>query len=243
VLQSFEKFADVIEECMNTAISARSFKDTRLSHPYKAVDIQIFVSIAGVLHEYVCKSTANRHFYRISRFLVRFKNAVATYPRLGPLVSNLDRWFQDWHAGVEATPPLFDNPFNNISCTVREHVIESIRDKIRRLVNIVQRDEQKVIKSDLKQKRKAAADVADHFGPALHATYEGPGHLRPNGPRHDNDFEHITEIRVAPTHEELMIRVPPFLPANYFDAPHPHPADSMQRLLDIQFRLLREELT
>jgi hypothetical protein len=168
---------------------------------------------------------------------------VATYPRLGPLVNNLNRWFQDWRAAVEATPPSFDNPFNNIPSAVREHVIDSIRERIKRLVNIVQRDEPKLIKSDLKERRKAAADGADRFGPALHATYEGPGDLRPSGPRHDNDFEHISDIRIAPTHEELTIRIPPFLPANIFAAPHPAPADSMQRLLDIQFRLLREELT
>jgi len=168
---------------------------------------------------------------------------VATYPRLGPLVNNLYRWFQDWRAEVEATPPLFDNPFNNIPLTVREHVIDTIRERIKRLVSIVQREEPKLVKSDMKQKKKAAADIADHFGPALHSTYEGPGHLRPNGPRHNNDFEDIYEIRIAPTHQELMSRVPPFLPANFYSAPHPAPAGSMQRLLDIQFRLLREELT
>lgn len=226
---------------MNAAINARSFRDTRLSPPYKSVDIQIFVSIAGVLHECVHTSTGLIILTVINRFLVRFKNAVATYPRLGPLVTNLDRWFQEWHAGVEATPPSFDNPFNNISPTVREHVIDSVRERIKRLINIVQRDEPKLIKSDLKQKKKA--DVADRFAPALHAIYEGPGDLRPNGPRHDNDFKHISDIRIAPTHEELTIRIPPFLPANIFAAPHPAPADSMERLLDIQFRLLREELT
>ena len=176
----------------------------------------------------------------INRFLVRFKNALASYPRLGPLVTNLNRWFHEWHAGVQATPPLFDNPFNNIPPTVREHIVDSIRERIKRLVNIVQRSEPKLIKSDLKQKRKADAD---RFTPALHLTYEGPGDLRPNGRRHDNDFEDISDIRIAPTHEELTIRIPPYLPANIFAAPHPAPADSMERLLDIQFRLLREELT
>ena len=177
----------------------------------------------------------------INRFLVRFKNAVATYPRLGPLVTNLNRWFQEWLAGVEATPPLFDNPFNKIAPPVRKHIIDSIRERIKRLVNIVQRDEPKLIKSDSKQKSKA--DAIDRFAPALHATYEGPGELRPNGPRHDNDKEHISDVRIAPTHEELTIRIPPYLPANIFAAPHHAPADSMERLLDIQFRLLREELT
>ncbi|KAF8808643.1 hypothetical protein BYT27DRAFT_7188610 [Phlegmacium glaucopus] len=230
VLQNFEKFADRIEECMHAAINASSFKDTRSKSYYKPIDTQIFVSIAGVLHE----------------FLVRFKNAVATYPRLSPLVNNLHHWFQDWHAGAKANPPLFDNPLNKIPPAVREHVVDSIRERIKRLVNIVEREESKLInlKSDLKQKRKAAADAADRFsGSVLHATYEGPGHLRPDGPRHDNDFEDIYEIRIAPTQQELMIRIPPFLPANFYSAPHPAPADSMQRLLDIQFRLLREELT
>ena len=176
----------------------------------------------------------------INRFLVRFKTALAAYPRLGPLVTNLNRWFQEWHVGVQATPPLFDNPFNNIAPTVREHIVDSIRERIKRLVNIVQRSEPKLIKSDLKQKRKTDAD---RFAPALHLTYEGPGELRPNGRRHDNDFEHISDIRIAPTHEELTIRIPPYLPANIFAAPHSAPADSMERLLDIQFRLLREELT
>ena len=181
----------------------------------------------------------------MNRFLVRFKNAVATYPRLGPLVNNLNRWFQDWHAGIEATPPLFDNPFSDISPAAREHLIDTMRDRISRLVKIVQREEPKLIKFDSKQKRKATVDVADLFGPALHATYEGhgPGDLRHGGPRHDNDFEHISDIRIAPTDQELTTRIPPFLPANFFTAPHPAPADSMQRLLDIQFRLLREELT
>ena len=179
----------------------------------------------------------------INRFLTRFKNAVANYPRLGPLVNNLSRWFQDWHAGIEATPPLFDNPFDNALPAVREHIIDNIQDRIQRLVNIVQRDEPKLLKADLKEKRKAAADTADRFGPALYMTYEGPGVLRPSGPRHDNDFEHISDIRIAPTNEELTIRVPPYLPPNFYAAPHAAPADSMQRLLDIQFRLLREELT
>ena len=178
----------------------------------------------------------------INRFLVRFKTALAIYPRLGPLVTNLNRWFQEWHAGIQANPPLFDNPFNNIPPTVREHTVDSIRERIKRLINIVQRSEPKLIKSESDLKHKRRAD-AERFAPALNLTYEGPGELRSNGRRHDNDFEDISDIRIAPTHEELTIRIPPYLPANIFAAPHPAPADSMERLLDIQFRLLREELT
>ena len=40
-----------------------------------------------------------------------------------------------------------------------------------------------------------------------------------------------------------MCQTQPFLLASLFDAPHLFQADSMQRLLDIQYCLLREELT
>ncbi|KAF8808641.1 hypothetical protein BYT27DRAFT_7337649 [Phlegmacium glaucopus] len=157
VLQNFEKFADIIKECMDAAIKARSFRDTRSSSPYKSIDIKIFISITTLLHG----------------ILVRFENAVATYPRLGPLVNDLYRWFRDWRTGVEATPPLFDNPFSNVPPSVREHVIDTIQERIECLVNIVERDEPRyIIKSDLEQKWNAVADIADHFGP--------------NGPWHDS---------------------------------------------------------
>ena len=72
---------------------------------------------------------------------------------------------------------------------------------------------------------------------------EGPGDERREGPRHDNDFVEIAQIQIAPTNGELVCRIPPYLPYNVPNAPHTYAADSIQRLLDIQFRLLREELT
>lgn len=77
---------------------------------------------------------------------------------------------------------------------------------------------------------------------ALETTYQGPGDLREEGRRHDNDFVGIADIRIAPTHDELTTHLPPFLPANLYGSPHPYPPESMEKLLDIQFRLLREEL-
>ena len=72
--------------------------------------------------------------------------------------------------------------------------------------------------------------------------YSGSGSLCPGGPRHDNEFLNIGQIRIAPTREELVCREQPLLPANIYGAPHPFPPDSMERHLDIHFRLLREEL-
>lgn len=76
----------------------------------------------------------------------------------------------------------------------------------------------------------------------LEMSYEGPGSQRPNGPRHDNDFDDIAKIKIGPTHEELCSPHDPYLPANVPGGPHHLPGDSMPRLVDIQFRLLREEL-
>jgi len=77
----------------------------------------------------------------------------------------------------------------------------------------------------------------------LEQTYDPPGHLRPEGPRHDNDFANIVQIRICPTSEELMCPIPPYLPVTVPGAPHHLPAGSMERHLDAQFRLLREDLT
>jgi hypothetical protein len=79
------------------------------------------------------------------------------------------------------------------------------------------------------------------IGP-LEIHYDPAGHLRAVGPRHDNDFEDIQTIVIPPTQDEMLSPSAPFLPANIPGAPHHLPAESMERLLDIQFRLLREEL-
>ena len=76
----------------------------------------------------------------------------------------------------------------------------------------------------------------------LTQSYDAPGALREEGVRHDNDSAVIQEIRIAPTHQELMCPVDPYLPYFVANAPHHLPANSMQKHLDIQFRLLREEM-
>jgi hypothetical protein len=125
-----------------------------------------------------------------------------------------------------------------------------MKSRIERLVSIVDREQMKIDDS-LRQSTLSSASWSARNAAkantgtvaALLTTFEGPGLSRQSGPRHDNDAEHISEIRIAPTNQELMSRDPPFLPANFYGAPHIFPDGSMQRLLDIQFRLLREELT
>lgn len=167
------------------------------------------------------------------------------YPRLVSLVANLRLWFDQWTAGISSSPPTFDNPFQGIEGPVSELLVNTLREKVKRLESIVNRELGKETRSSSRRNGLDAPNAPSNEGlvAALHGTYDPPGDLRSDGPRHDNDFVDVDNIRIAPTHEELMCRVKPFLPASLFPAPHPAPADSMQRLLDIQFRLLREELT
>jgi hypothetical protein len=150
-----------------------------------------------------------------------------------------------WIKGISSDPPLFDDPFKSTNQAAREHIIAHLISKVNPLISIVDREENKIKRSAREPRPSGVATSGPSEGivAALQMTYQGPGELRSDGPRHDNDFIDITDIRTAPTHDELMSRIPPFLPSNFHNAPHPLPAESMERLLDIQFRLLREELT
>ncbi|KAG6369977.1 hypothetical protein JVT61DRAFT_12613 [Boletus reticuloceps] len=127
--------------------------------------------------------------------LVRFTNAVAMYPRLVTLVKNLRIWFDQWTTGIFLSPPTFDNPFQNIQGPVRKLGKET--------------------RSNSRKNAPGGEDGSSNEGliAALHSTYDPPGGLREEGPRHDNDFvDIICDIRVAPTHQELLCRAQPFLP-------------------------------
>jgi hypothetical protein len=162
-------------------------------------------------------------------------------------VRHLGDWVTAWIEGVFVIPPTFDDPFKNATGAARDHIVVHLRSKVDRLVSIVDREQTKLDRS--LQAVRPNTSFITHTGSnegiiaALETTYDGPGEDRRDGPRHDNDHRDIDKIRIAPTHEELISHIPPFLPANLYDAPHPLPAASMERLLDIQFRLLREELT
>ncbi|PKY21705.1 hypothetical protein RhiirB3_525223 [Rhizophagus irregularis] len=72
-------------------------------------------------------------------------------------------------------------------------------------------------------------------------TYDPPGELSKYGKRHDNDFVEISKISIIPTKEEILCERLPFLPSSLRYALHFLP-DGPARLLDTQFRLLREDL-
>ncbi|POG65784.1 hypothetical protein GLOIN_2v1663173, partial [Rhizophagus irregularis DAOM 181602=DAOM 197198] len=71
--------------------------------------------------------------------------------------------------------------------------------------------------------------------------YDPPGELSKNGKRHDNDFEEVSNILIIPTNKEILCDRSPFLPSTLHNSLHFLP-DGPARLLDTQFRLLREDL-
>ncbi|KAK4697266.1 hypothetical protein P7C71_g795, partial [Lecanoromycetidae sp. Uapishka_2] len=71
---------------------------------------------------------------------------------------------------------------------------------------------------------------------------DGPGHLSKLGPRHNNDHVSIKDIRILPTTDEILASRSPYMPRNDPYSQHHLPC-GQDRLLDVQFRLLRYEST
>lgn len=160
------------------------------------------------------------------------------------MVRKVQEWTNVWIDGV-STSDSFDDPFKNTSREARNHILKHYQNQVARLGHIADREQAKVHRAQTGLSASAipCSNISDEgLISALNITYDGPGVYAIHGRRHDNDFDDIQDIRVAPTHDELMCCKPPFLPANIHGAPHHLPAESMERLKDIQFRLLREEL-
>lgn len=72
---------------------------------------------------------------------------------------------------------------------------------------------------------------------------DGPGAARiERVPRHDNDHEVYTDIRIVPTAGELLSENRPWLPRNSSDAHHILELGTQERHLDTHFRLMRHDL-
>lgn len=160
-------------------------------------------------------------------------------------MNDLFTWFSRWATGVKASPPAFNDSIALSNPEVRNLTLVELEKDVRRLKSIVDREY-----GHAEQMRRPVAHVTitsdqmqQAFTSHLIHTYEPPGSLRDGGARHNNDFTDIRDIRIAPTHEELLCPIPPYLPVFLPTAPHHLPEGSMQRHLDILFRLLREELT
>lgn len=182
--------------------------------------------------------------------MTRFKNVVAQHECVGAFIHQLAQWIDVWAFGAQGPASITSNSMDPrldaLDRNRREFIVNHIKRRINLCVSIVSRESSAVEQTtqqriDRENVAKEASQEKDQLF-MLQAYYTGPGELREGGRRHDNDFVSIQDIKVAPTDGELLCHIPPFLPANIPNGPHPLPADSMGRLLDIQFRLLREEL-
>jgi hypothetical protein len=181
----------------------------------------------------------------LRRYLSRFKRSIQNHPELRDFVEDLFQWFSRWATAVKASPPAFRDPIATSSPEIRDLTLAELDKDVGRLKLIVDREYGHAER--MKRPVAHAIVTADQMHRALISrlshTYEPPGILRDGGtPRHDNDFTDIRDTRIAPTHEELLCPLPPYLPVFVPMAPHHLPENSMQRHLDIQFRLLREEM-
>lgn len=157
-------------------------------------------------------------------------------------MDHLLQWFLTWKSGGFEDGWVYESEHS------RKVTIDRLDSQMKKLSSIMQRETASISRKnafadngltpspEARRRREMAL-----LGP-LEIRYEPAGSLREEGPRHDNDFEDIRSISIPPTESEMLCPISPFLPANIPGAPHHLQVDSMERLLDIQFRLLREEL-
>ncbi|KAG8998674.1 hypothetical protein FRB90_012253 [Tulasnella sp. 427] len=221
---SFEEVDRVLQNCIDTCMARSSFNDGTAA----VSGLQIFRVVSKCLYEYV----------------TRFKNAVAQHPCFVTLVTKLVGWTDSWAAAILRSPAAFQDPIAVWSASGKTFAVQRMKKWIDTLFDVVELAEGSTLRrSDLGRDVLSREQHSQALLDGLQMTYDGPGIYHEGGlPRHDNDNEDISKIEVVPTHAELTCLIGPYLPANIPGARHHLPGSSMERLVDIQFRLLREEL-
>ncbi|KAK6347982.1 hypothetical protein TWF718_005802 [Orbilia javanica] len=164
---------------------------------------------------------------------------------------------EDWHDALEVTTSVFLNVLRMNQGAAIQEKLKYIGQRLAGIAGTEDEDEdgslaiiyqnianitsilsagaevpqEKAARDPKKKPQKEEEDVVDL-----------PGDLSLLGPRHDNDHELISEISILPTVSEILSNRPEFLPTKraYEETSHHHQT-GIQRLVDIQFRLLRED--
>ncbi|KAI9445926.1 hypothetical protein H4582DRAFT_1805091 [Lactarius indigo] len=231
--RNYDDFHSTTRECMREIIEAQTWMDRTPGLPESRQNTLSGVEVFGTL------STV------LSQYFSRVKSAIKNHPELRDLVEDIFSWFNIWTAAVTASPPTFQDPITSSTAQVRNLTLGELEKAINRLSQIVGREfrDAEKLRRHIPNRRFTAGQMQEALTSRLEQTYDPPGTLRVGGePRHDNDSTDIRNIRIAPTNEELLCPLPPYLPVFLPTAPHHLPVNSMERHLDIQFRLLREEL-
>ncbi|KAH9048647.1 hypothetical protein EDB83DRAFT_2676911 [Lactarius deliciosus] len=231
--RNYDDFHFTTRKCMREMIEARTWMDRSPGLPVSRQNTLSGVVVFGALS------------IVLSQYFARVKSAVKNHPELRDLVEDIISWFNIWTAAVRASPPTFKDPITSSSPQIRNPTLGELGKDISRLSQIVGREyrDTEKLRRRIPNGRLTAGQRMEALTSRLEQAYDPPGILRDGGePRHDNDFADIRDIRIAPTNEELLCPFPPYLPVALPSAPHHLPEHSMERHLDIQFRLLREEL-
>ncbi|KAG8985372.1 hypothetical protein FRB90_004755, partial [Tulasnella sp. 427] len=224
VNNNLDHIALTINRCMSSCMDRLSFDEPG----NRQSGLHIFKALITPLHE----------------FLKRFKPSGHS-ENLVNLVRNLSGWLEQWGNAICMFHPQFSDGIVSLSLEQRRFAVSQLTKSIKPLVDLVERSEATIRRAQDKPQRAARMDPATRQRGLLlqmEVTFQPPGNLREAGPRHDNDHASIKDIRVVPPHSELACTTETYLPGNIAGAPHHLPAESMERLLDVQFRLLREEL-
>jgi hypothetical protein len=149
------------------------------------------------------------------------------WPGIIEIGLHIEKCFNEWHMGT-GKPPT-ESP-------------EPLRIDIQILLRQMQQEQERIKAARVPPPPKdCLPPLSEGLLAQIKMPYELPGHLRPDGPRHDNDDDDFQSIRIAPTDQELRCKLPPTLPINQPMAYHHLPPGTMKRHLDLHFRLYREE--
>ncbi|KAK0470915.1 hypothetical protein IW261DRAFT_1586260 [Armillaria novae-zelandiae] len=210
---SLDHMLEVVSSCMEEMIQNRSWDDTSTGPLASQQSSLSGVAIFGSI------TTV------LTQYIQRFKHAINNHPDIAVFVENFVRWHDEWARLVVSTS--FED---TIDPTVQSLTLEKIKESISRLDAIVKREHGN---TERRRRLKQLQGTSEEHQSA-------PGAFRCL--RHDNDCSDIAGIQIIPTQAELVSIAPPYIPVNLPDAPHHLTSNSMERHLDIQFRLLREEL-
>lgn len=163
------------------------------------------------------------------------------HPGLRACAERLARWFDDWVLALRSDLP-FDDECAGYVEEKKRMMIDDLRRDSKQVPHIVQRERTRGVRQQIHRRHRTAPIRSLIAALQRNFNYDGPGRLCRMGPRQNNHHVELEKTRIAPTHAELLCEDDPFLPGNFFEVPHFHDSRNIERLMDIQFRLLREEL-
>ncbi|GAA6061540.1 hypothetical protein JCM10212_002747 [Sporobolomyces blumeae] len=213
---------------IESLVAAKSVADPNLPGRWPGFNTENFVQVFSPLAQL------------LAELFSRFRDAVVQTPALRELVTTLSTSFALYAEDMASDDPSFDRNLDR-DPRRRQALVEGVRRSIDILPRIIERSQAVAFVSTVPTPSLAASLPSCATMAVLRRLFEPPGALREGGPRHDNDKASIRDIQILPTHEELLCSLPAFVPSNLPDAPHHLPANSMERQLDIIFRLLRAD--